>query len=61
MSIIFKCSACGQYLSVPNKYAGRKLQCLICEAIVSVPIPSEETSNNSISNNSIPKDSQNEQ
>lgn len=40
MPVIFKCS-CGQYLSVPNKYIGKKLQCPMCQAIIAIPVPSE--------------------
>jgi len=41
MPVIFKCS-CGEYLSVPNKYIGKKLQCPQCQSIVAVPVPGEE-------------------
>ena len=41
MPVIFKCT-CEQYLSVPNKYIGKKLQCQVCQAIIAVPIPEEE-------------------
>lgn len=44
MPVIFKCT-CKQYLAVPNKYSGKKLQCSVCKAIISVPTYSEKAEN----------------
>ena len=42
MPVIFKCE-CNQYISVPNKYIGQKLQCPNCKTILTVPNSQKET------------------